>query len=328
MDSAWKINSYNQIKALSDAHRLDILRWLMAEPATLTHLAERLQHSPAWVRHHLLVLQEAGLVELIEIRKSKRVTEKYYHAKAPAFLIEQWVFPATDKPLVIFSGSHDLALRGLMELTAPHLQLIILPVGSLNGLIHLRQGICQISGTHIYDPQSGEYNLPTLMQLFPDRSIQVITLAQRVQGLIITAGNPKGIHQFADIARADIRFINRNEGSGTRLWLDHALAQLGIPPNNIIGYEQQLATHERTAQYVRSGKADVALGLQAAAFRYGLDFIPLFVERYDLVFPAQQQAALSPLLECLSSKPFRQYLNSLPGYDYSHSGEQKYTKGA
>jgi len=322
MNTASTIESPIQIRALSDGHRLMILQRLMSQPGTLSQLAEWLQHSPAWVRHHLLVLQEAGLVELVEIRKRERVTEKYYRAKAAAYLIQHWVLPKSDKPLLIFCGSHDLAVERLAELVSKHLQLVVLPVGSLNGLINLRQGVCQVAGAHIYDSHSGEYNIPTLRHLFPDWALNVVTLARRVQGLIVAAGNPKGVFGLEDIVRRDIRFVNRNEGSGTRLWFDAELRKLGIAPESINGYEQQLSTHTQTARYVLEGKADAALGLQAAAYQYGLGFIPLFEERYDLVFLDQYNEAMRPILDFISSSQYQRQTGALPGYNLAHSGEQ------
>ncbi|MGB9669351.1 MAG: substrate-binding domain-containing protein, partial [Anaerolineales bacterium] len=248
MDSAAKIEHLEAIKALSDDHRTILLRQLMAKPATLTQLADWLGHSPAWIRHHLLVLQNAGLVKQVEIRKRGRVTEKFYRANAAAYLIQQWVLPKSDRPMLIFCGSHDLALERLAELVSKHLQLIVLAVGSLNGLINLRQGVCQVAGTHIFDSHSGEYNIPTLQTLFPDRSLRVITLAKRVQGLMVAAGNPKGVRGVEDLIRTDIRIVNRNEGSGTRLWFDAELKRLGIAPPNISGYDRQLYTHIQIAR--------------------------------------------------------------------------------
>ncbi len=322
MNSARTIQSVDQIKALADPQRLLILQRLLTGQATLSQLANQLKHSPAWVRHHLLGLEKAGLVELVEVRKTGRVIEKYYQAKAGAYLVQQWVLPASDKPFLIFSGSHDLALEWLAARTQRFLQMIILPVGSLNGLINLRQGVCQLSGTHILDPSTGEYNTPTLKRLFPDRSLQVITLAHRTQGLMIARKNPKGIHGINDLARADVRFVNRNEGSGTRLWLDTELGRLGISTAKVLGYEHQFNTHQQTARCVQKGEADVALGLQAAAFHFGLDFIPLYEERYDLVFYNQEMDKFSPLLVSLTSSEFRNQIQTLSGYNTTHSGEQ------
>ena len=315
------LNAFDKFKLLADSRRLDILRLLMAAPATLTHLARTLKQSPAWIRHHLLTLESAGFVEVSEIRKTGKVTEKFYRAKADALLLQEIILPKTKKPAVIFSGSHDLALEGMAEHLEKHVTLLSLPVGSLDGLVNLRQGLCQISGSHLLD-ESGEYNTPFIRHLFPDRDVEIITLAHRTQGLILTGGNPKGIKKIADISRPDVRFVNRNSGSGTRLWFDAELKKLKIPAERIKGYDRAVRTHSEAASAVRSGGADAALGLQAAAFQHGLDFIPLFEERYDLVLPREHQKTLMPLLDYLQTADFRNSLALLTGYDAAHSGEQ------
>ena len=321
MQNIQPIQSFDQIKLLADARRMDILRLLMASPATLTQLARTLKQSPAWIRHHVLALQSADLVEIAEIRRTGKVTEKFYRAKAGALLLQEIVLPKSKKPSVIFSGSHDLALEGIAEHLAKHVTLLNLPVGSLDGLVNLRQGLCQVSGSHLLD-ESGEYNTPFVRHLFPDRDIEIVTLAYRTQGLLLTAGNPKSIRKITDIARADVRFVNRNAGSGTRLWLDAELRRLNIPAENVNGYGTVVKTHTEAAALVASGKADVSLGLQAAARQHGLDFIPLFEERYDLVLPRENESTLSPLLDYLQTAAFRTELNTLTGYNPAHSGEQ------
>src|SRR5512135_409530 len=105
------IHSFGMIKLLADSRRMELLRLLMASPATLTQLARTMKQSPAWIRHHILALQSANLIETGEIRKTARVTEKYYRAKADALLLQEIILPKTKKPPVIFSGSHDLALE-------------------------------------------------------------------------------------------------------------------------------------------------------------------------------------------------------------------------
>ncbi len=321
MNSIETLRTFDQIKLLADSRRMAILRLLMAEPATLTHLARTLKQSPAWIRHHIKSLESAGLVELAEIRTTGTVTEKFYRTKGGAFFLQELVLPKGKKPIVIFSGSHDLAFETAAGHLAKHVQVLSLPVGSLDGLVNLRQGLCQISGAHLLDA-SGEYNLPTVRSLFPDREMEVITLAYRTQGLIIAAGNPKNIIQITDLARAGIRFINRNPGSGTRLWLDMQIKKLGIPSEQIRGYERVVNTHSESADAVEAGKADTALGLQAAAHQHGLDFIPLFEERYDLILPRENEKPLAPLLDYLQSVSFRTDLDTLTGYNSAHSGEQ------
>jgi putative molybdopterin biosynthesis protein len=309
------------IKLLSDPRRMDILRLLMASPATLTHLARAMKQSPAWIRHHILALESANLVEVSETRRTGKVTEKFYRAKADALYLQEIILPKTKNPALIFSGSHDLALEGMANHLEKHVTLLSMPVGSLDGLVNLRQGVCQISGSHLLDV-SGEYNTPFVRHLFPDRDVEIVTLAYRTQGLMLANGNPKGLKTISDIARSNIRYVNRNAGSGTRLWFDTELRKLNIPSDRVIGYDQVVKTHSDAAAAVRSGRADAALGLQAAAHQYDLDFIPLFDERYDLVLPRENESALSPLLDYIQTFDFRNSLSLLTGYNTTHSGEQ------
>lgn len=321
MDNAQILRSYPQIEALADPHRYAILQHLMAAPATLTQLAHQLNHSPAWVRHHLKRLEAVGLVKFAAARKRGRQTERYYRAVAAAFMIQQMVLPKTSKPLLIFSGSDDFAWQLLTAQLSEAYHFLTLPVGSLNGLINLRQGFCQICGSHIRDDASGEYNLPTLQHLFPDRSLTVITLSYRTQGLIVARGNPKGIHTLDDLVRPDIRLINRNRGSGTRIWLEKALHRAGIDPHLIQGFDREVNTHEEAAHWVSVNKADVTLGLQSAAHRYQLDFIPLFEERFDLIVEQPLLQSITQLTETIADQKFHQRISQLPGYDASHTGE-------
>ncbi len=315
------IRSFGMIKLLADSRRMDILRLLMASPATLTNLARTMKKSPAWIRHHIRTLESANLVEVGEIRKTGKVTEKFYRAKADALLLQEIILPKTKKPALIFSGSHDLALEGIAEHLQKNVTLLSMPVGSLDGLVNLRQGLCQISGSHLLD-ESGEYNTPFIRHLFPDRDVEIVTLAYRTQGLMIGSGNPLGIKKFADVARSNVRFVNRNAGSGTRLWIDSELRRLKIPTDKINGYETVVKTHTEAASLILSNNADVSLGLQAAAHQHGLDFIPLFEERYDLVLPCENETALLPLLDYIQTVDFRNSLTSLTGYNTTHSGEQ------
>lgn len=315
------IHSFGNIKLLADSRRMQILRLLMASPATLTQLARTLKRTPAWIRHHILALESADLVEISEVRKTGKVTEKFYRAKADGLLLQEIILPKTKKPAVIFSGSHDLALEGIAEHLEKHVTLLSLPVGSLDGLVNLRQGLCQISGSHLLD-ESGEYNTPFVRHLFPDRDVEIVTLAYRTQGLMLSSGNPKGVAKVADIAQPGLRFVNRNAGSGTRLWLDSELRKLNIPSDRINGYDKVVKTHSEAASLIVGHAADVALGLQAAAHQHNLDFIPLFEERYDLVLPRENEKVLLPLLDYLQTSNFRTELSTLTGYNSAHSGEQ------
>lgn len=315
------VRTFEQIKLLADARRMEIVRLLMASPATLTQLAEKLHQSPAWVRHHILALEKGRLVEISEVRKTGKVTEKFYRATGGAFLLQEIVLPKGKKNTIIFSGSHDLAMEEIARHLSRYLRLLSLPVGSLDGLVNLRQGMCQISGSHILS-MNGEYNVPTVRHLFPDRAVEVVTLAHRTQGFILGKGNPKGIRTLEDLSRGDVRIINRNPGSGTRLWFDMELKKCGIDPAHLRGYDQQVKTHTEAAQQINRKAADVSIGLQAAAHKNDLDFIPLFEERYDLILPVEYEEMLLPILDTLQTAKFRRDLSSLTGYNPRHSGEQ------
>jgi putative molybdopterin biosynthesis protein len=315
------IHSFENIKLLADSRRMEILRLLMDSHATLTQLAQTMKQSPAWVRHHILALESAGLIEMSEVRKTGRVTEKLYRARADALFLREIILPKTKKTALIFSGSHDLALDGIAEHLQKHVTLLSMPVGSLDGLVNLRQGLCHVSGAHLLD-ENGEYNLPFVRHLFPDRPVEIITLAYRMQGLMLANGNPKGVQRIADVANPNVRFVNRNPGSGTRLWFDSELRKLNIPAAQISGYEKAVKTHSEAAALVANNKADAALGLQAAARQEDLFFLPLFEERYDLVLPEENEKTLMPLLDYLQTSAFRTELHALTGYNATHSGEQ------
>jgi len=316
------LRSFDQLKLLADPRRLAILRLLMTGPASLTVLGKALGEHPAWVRHHLKQLESAGLIELVETRFQSGVVEKFYRARASGFLVQELILPENPaRPVIVFSGSHDLAVELLASQLHGQFDILTLPIGSLDGLVALRQNLCNLSGAHLLDP-NGEYNLPFIRHFFPDRAMQVVTLAHREQGLMTSAGNPKSIRSLADLARQDVTFINRNPGSGTRLWLDRQLQVQGIPPESIHGYDTAISTHTGCARLVHAGKADVALGLRAAAHQFGLDFLPLFHEQYDIVFAQEQETTIAPLLDTLQTRSFRRGIESLTGYDTTHTGEQ------
>ena len=321
MDKIETLHAFEQLKLLADSRRMSILRLLMAGPATLTQLGATLGESPAWVRHHVKILETAGLIEIRELRVTAGVTEKYYKARASALLLQELILPQTQKPVIIFSGSHDTAIEHIAAQLARHVSILTLPVGSLDGLVNLRQGLCHVAGAHLLD-SGGEYNTPFVRHLFPDRPVGLVTLAYRTQGLILAPGNPKGIRVLADLARADVLFVNRNPGSGTRLWLDQELSRMHLPIDLIHGYEHFVSTHSDSARIVQIGGADAAIGIQAAAWEARLDFIPLFEERYDLIFPHEQTKLVGPLLDHLQTASFRRELNALTGYNTAHSGEQ------
>jgi len=314
--------SREKYKLLADPRRRAIMRQVLAGPTSLTKIGKAIGEHPAWVRHHLQLLERADLVELVSTTVNSGVVEKFYQAKGGGFFFQDLILPdETDRPLVIFSGSHDLAIEYLTELVSNYVDIRVFTVGSLDGLMMLRQNLCHFSGAHLLD-LNGEYNLPFVRHIFPDRDMQVVTLANRMQGLITVAGNPKSIHSIQSLAGGDIKFINRNTGSGTRIWLDQQLHALKITPEEVNGYSHTVSTHTDAARRVKEGYADVTLGLQAAANQFDLHFIPLFEERYDLVFSKEQASKISPLLDTIQSLEFRKKVKTLTGYATTNTGTQ------
>ncbi|MBN1668348.1 MAG: helix-turn-helix domain-containing protein [Anaerolineales bacterium] len=328
MNKTRRLHSLEVIKLLGDSRRLQILQFLMADAATLSQLGRLMEIHPAKVRYHLKQLQEAGLVELAFTQDSGGIVEKYYRATAQAYLINVAITPEPpEQGQVVLMGSHDPAL----DLLAAYLEqdnrlpnLVLLPIGSLDGLVALRQGLCQLTGCHLYDPQSSEFNTPYVRHFFPGQAMQVVTLAHRQQGLLVAPGNPHQINGLADLSRTDLAFINRKAGSGTRLWLDRQVAQLGLEPGRIRGYTQEVNTHSQVALAVQRGQADCGLAVLAAARQAGLDFIPLFEERFDLVVPQDgyQSNLLVPAFEYLNTARFRAALAELGGYDSHETGKE------
>src|SRR5258708_11916296 len=215
MDPVKTLRAFADIKLLADARRMSILRLLMAAPATLSQLARSLHRSPAWIRHHVLALRSANLIEIVEVRTTGSVTEKFYRAKASAFLLQEIILPKSNKPVVIFSGSNDLAMEGIAQHLTKHMLLLNFPVGSLDGLVNLRQGLCQISGAHLLD-ESGEYNTPYVRPFFPDREVELITLSLPTQAFIVPSAKSKRIQKINDLISNDCSFVKPNPRSGTR----------------------------------------------------------------------------------------------------------------
>jgi putative molybdopterin biosynthesis protein len=194
-------------------------------------------------------------------------------------------------------------------------------VGSLEGLIALERGEAHVAGAHLLDEESGEYNTPYIRRLLPGQDVVLVTMVERLQGLMVAKGNPRGIVGLEDVRRG-LRFVNRQRGSGTRVLLDHKLRQLGISPTEIAGYNREETTHLAVAAAVADGSADVGLGIYAAARSLDLGFLPLVKERYDLVMLRDfyEGDLVRPLLSTLRGDEFRRVVAAMGGYDVSQSG--------
>jgi putative molybdopterin biosynthesis protein len=232
--------------------------------------------------------------------------------------------PAAIEKTIFAIGSHDMTLDLMAQFLAERdRRLASANVGSLGGLVALKRGESHMGGSHLLDPESGEYNLSYIRQYLPGMAVRVISLVGRDQGLMVPKGNPKGIHTLQDLVRSDVVFVNRQRGAGTRVLLDYHRDKMGIESSQIQGYDQEEYTHLAVAAAVASGRADCGLGIAAAAQALELEFISLFQERYDLVIPQvnAQDTLLAPLMEILTDKRFQQVVAAMPGYDVSHMGK-------
>ena len=242
-------------------------------------------------------------------------------------------FPVTlirDRTLIdgalLAIGSHDNTLELLdsfLRRLFPPFSLTSAHVGSLGGLMALKKRQCHLAGSHLLDPESGVYNQAAIREHLADIPVMLMRLVDREQGLILPKGNPLGIKDIDDLAREDVRFVNRQRGSGTRVLLDWELARRDIRPQSIAGYDEEEYTHMNVAVAVLSGRASVGLGVRAAANALGLEFIPVGVEEYDLVIPKAywQDERIQALVTIVRSGEFQQAVFALGGYGVERTGE-------
>ena len=230
---------------------------------------------------------------------------------------------------IVAIGSHDLVLdlaASALRADDPLVTLASSNVGSLGGLVALRDGLCHIAGSHLLDLASGEYTLPYVDRVFgssaPD--VAVVRLVHREQGLMVAPGNPLRLGGIEDLTRPGVRYVNRQRGAGTRVLLDHRLAEQGIPPDAISGYAREEPTHLAVAAAIAAGRGDAGLGITAAARAFGLDLVPVTWEPYDLVVTpgALGSPLLKPLWALLHSDQFQAAVTGLGGYSAKEMGRR------
>ena len=230
---------------------------------------------------------------------------------------------------IVAIGSHDLVLdlaASALRADDPLITLASSNVGSLGGLVALRDGLCHIAGSHLLDLASGEYTLPYVDRVFgssaPD--VAVVRLVHREQGLMVAPGNPLRLGGIEDLTRPGVRYVNRQRGAGTRVLLDHRLAEQGIPPDAISGYAREEPTHLAVAAAIAAGRGDAGLGITAAARAFGLDLVPVTWEPYDLVVTpgALGSPLLKPLWALLHSDQFQAAVTGLGGYSAKEMGRR------
>lgn len=224
---------------------------------------------------------------------------------------------------VLAVGSHDLALDilGVFLNRQAGKLLSAANVGSMGGIMAVRNNEAHIAGIHMLDDKTGEYNIPFVNKYLTKGNWQLVRLARREQGLMVLPDNPKNVKTLEDLGREDITYVNRQRGSGTRMLLDHLVPRTGLQVEHITGYEKEVSTHMAVAATITAGAADTGLGIRAAATALGLEFIPISHECYDILlnFPPGDITA-ETIITILQTPAFRQEVERLGGYDLAEAG--------
>jgi putative molybdopterin biosynthesis protein len=236
----------------------------------------------------------------------------------------------------LFQDEKELGKRLMMSgcdpgasVLARHLQragteLVMVSRNSSQSLDLLKKGLVHVAGSHLRDEASGESNLPAVRKRFGNQPVAVIAFAFWEEGLVVARGNPKSIKSVEDLVRKDLTIVNREEGAGSRMLLDSHLAKIGATGKAVRGYERVALGHLPAAWTVMTGQADCSIATRASARLFGLDFVPLVTERYDLIIrePDLDRPQIQILLDTLNRAAFRRELEGLGGYDTRTAGSR------
>ncbi|MGC4096344.1 MAG: substrate-binding domain-containing protein [Nitrospira sp.] len=238
--------------------------------------------------------------------------------------IQQEIFIAGCDPAIFLAGEY---LRRHKDQTT----VVGWPMGSTAALQALQRGEVHVAGLHLFDPITGESNLPFLRQHLKGSAYEIVTFATWEEGFLVRKGNPFSIRTVADLAQPTVTLVNREEGSGARLLLDQRLQASDVESNQVQGYDRIVCSHFEVARAITGRQADVGIGIRSAAQFFGLDFVPLQAARYDLVVPKaylKSHPTLAHLFETIVSGPFRKEIEALGGYDASETGKLRILKVA
>lgn len=227
---------------------------------------------------------------------------------------------------LVVIGSHDPLLdevADMLHLEDSSLFMSSSHVGSMGGIMAIRRGEAHAAGCHLLNTQDGSYNRSFMKKYFPRGDVKLVRCVGRQQGLMVARGNPLNIQKFSDIAAEGVRYVNRQKGSGTRILTDYLCKQENLDTSAIYGYDREELTHTSVAAQIVSGSADAGMGIYSAAKLYGLDFIPICIEEYDLIIPdhAWEAPMVRQLIATLKSDGFRDKILSLGGYTVENPGE-------
>ena len=242
--------------------------------------------------------------------------------------IERWIDENVQREKdILIVGSDDVLLSRLLSLYSrekfPESQAFYSSVGSLKGIQALSQRKGQACCSHLLDMASGEYNVPFLQRLLSPQKYIVINMWHRTQGLIVAKSNPLGIKGLEDIAGKKIKYINRNSGSGTRVLFELLLMEKGIDHSMIEGFDNEVNTHMEVALKVFFNEVDVGLGIEYVSYPFGLDFIPVKEERFDLVVPRDLcfTGSMKDFIAYIDPLKINKIAHNLPGYNLRDTGK-------
>jgi molybdate-binding protein/DNA-binding XRE family transcriptional regulator len=193
---------------------------------------------------------------------------------------------------------------------------------SFAALHALARGEVHAVGVHLRDARSGAFNSRWVHELVPFRCT-AISFALWEQGLLVSSGNPLGIRSVEDLGGRGVRFLNREEGSGSRVLLDERLVAAGVPAEGIAGYNTRCRAHMAMAEAIATGLADAGVGIKAAANAFGIDFVPLETEPYELIVPNHflELPAVRLMIDTLRRPAIRGQVEAFGGYDGARMGE-------
>jgi putative molybdopterin biosynthesis protein len=301
---------------------------ISSRPGIGTRVTSALTPEPETPLRRVALIHRAEAF-LIEALNSGHTTSEIEEAVRVA--LDRWrVVQVTKAPshekILRFEGSHDLVMAWIGSHFAeivPGWTLQLSFKGSLGGLMSVAEGKADLAGCHLWDAETQTYNTPYIRKLFPNQRIAQITLVHRRLGLILPHGNPLKIHSLDDLTKPDVHMINRQIGSGTRVWLDSQLQWRRIQGSQIKGYADEKSTHTEVAQVIANGQANVGIGLECSAKYYGLDFIFLTLERYELVTSETifNQAPIQKLLAWLQLDEHKKIFQDLGGYEVEETGK-------
>jgi len=285
-----------------------------------------------------LGIHEKQVYALIKLKRvpCTRVTGKWVF---PRKLIDEWIDSDARIGLkearqkskriegaLLASGSNDPILDMLqtyLKKSYPEFYIFSANTGSTDGLKALNMGYTDIAWSHLFDPKSGEYNIPFLSTYLPNLKPVVVNLFRRELGFVTAPKNPLGFRGFDDLVGKEIKFINRQKGSGTRVLLDHHLKRLRIPSSKIKGYEREVYTHFEVGLSILSKEANVGIATSAVSKLLGLPFIPITRESFDMLLdqPTFFEKGVQAFIEILNSSEFRNRVERLGNYDFTRSGK-------